>query len=128
MKRVPPVIDATHPAHTRRASKIAVTRRLEALLTPDLAERVIDSLVKFVTAPLFWILNLVVSAWWVIVNSELVPGIEAFDPSLYLLFFSLIPGEALCLVVLVALNRHYLKRKTDRLNQIKALLSKLEDD
>jgi hypothetical protein len=64
----------------------------------------------------------------IIINSGVIPGAAAFDPSLFKYFYLIIPIEALCLVVLVALNRHYLKHKTDRLDEIQRLLRRLEDE
>jgi uncharacterized membrane protein len=127
MKRVPPD-DATGRANASRGPTAAVRGRFDTLLHPAVTERLIDSLTGFVTGRFFWTLNLVVVAWWIVVNSGVIPDTAAFDPSFFKLFYLVIPLEALCLITLVGLNRHYLKRRTEQLNEVRRLMRHLEDE
>ncbi|MBA2732411.1 MAG: DUF1003 domain-containing protein [Acidobacteria bacterium] len=100
-----------------RGEAQAVSKTL-TLLKPSRAERVINSTVKLIGSRAFIDFNILWIGSWIIVNTELVPGLPPFDPFPFGLLLLILPSEALFLIILVRFNYMQHSRQMARIESL----------
>ena len=89
MPTVPPPQPATLSSSLRRNIEALSARRRQETAASTLQEKLAAAITDFTGSMLFVYIHLVIYGAWVLVNTGLVPGIRAFDPS-----FNILASEA----------------------------------
>ena len=95
---------------------VGIVAELEqrALAERTLGERIGDSMSRFIGSLTFVVINLVFFTAWIVVNLDLVPGIEPFDPFPFHVLVLIIPIEAIFLSLFVLISQNRMARQADK--------------
>jgi uncharacterized membrane protein len=79
-------------------------------------EKIADKLSEIAGGLTFLILNVLVFVAWIVINEDLVPGIEAFDPYPFNLLTMAVSLEAIILSTIVLISQ----RRQDKIDDLRA--------
>ncbi len=93
--------------HHRRTRQIIRSFEAKAMRKRPLSVKLADKLTKFFGSLWFLLINLFFFAFWIVANTNLIPGIPSFDPYPYVFLITFVSLEAIVLttVVLMSQNR-----------------------
>lgn len=98
-------IFSEHHQRERRKMFHSIKAKFDSKRT--LTERIADNMSSFFGSNVFLTFNALVFIFWIIVNTNMIKGLEAFDPFPFMLLTTIVSLEAifLSIFVLIAQNR-----------------------
>ncbi len=94
----------TERVRTRRRTIQSFVTKYNKNRSP--AERAADSIANFCGSIEFFVLNFVWFAVWIIINTEMIPGLPAFDPFPFGLLTMIVSLEAIFLSIFVLISQN----------------------
>jgi len=91
------------------------------------AEKFADWVTSAAGSVTFLSLNVLWFATWIVINMNMVPGIEAFDPFPFGLLTMIVSLEAICLAVLVLISQNRESRIADVREEIDLHINKIAE-
>lgn len=98
------------------AYNVEAIARLEqdALLRRTLAERVSDICTKYVGSMGFVIFHVALFVFWAVINTDLIPGVRAFDPFPFGILTLIVSSEGVFLAIFILISQNRMTRQADR--------------
>jgi uncharacterized membrane protein len=106
-----PAADSLHPALNRNIDAI-LQRRRKAADTAGVQERAAAAISRFAGSMAFVYIHIVVYGLWIIANTNLIPGMPVWDPSLVILAMAA-SVEAIFLSTFVLINQNRMAAEDD---------------
>lgn len=114
--RLPPGEGASVATAEPTDYNVEAIARLEqdALLRRTLAERISDICTKYVGSMGFVLFHVALFVFWAIVNTNLVPGVRAFDPFPFGILTLIVSSEGVFLSIFILISQNRMARQADR--------------
>jgi len=97
--------------------------KAKANLKRDAMTKVADAFTDFFGGPHFLLLNLALFFGWIIINSEIVPGLPSFDPYPFILLTTAVSLEAIVLAIFVLISQNKQTQVADLREEVELQIS-----
>jgi uncharacterized membrane protein len=92
--------------HRKRTRQIIRSFEAKALKKRSLTVKVADYLTSYIGSVGFLLVNLILFVLWILINTNKIPGIPAFDPYPFVLLITAVSLEAIVLTTVVLMSQN----------------------
>lgn len=104
------------------------TLKAKANLRRTPLAKIADQLTAFFGSAQFLLLNITIFFAWIAINSQVIPGMQVFDPFPYVLLITLVSLEAIFLSIFVLISQNRQTQIEDRREEVELLIAlKMEE-
>lgn len=119
---------STGQDHRQQRNELVTSIKARADEKKSLSEHLADRATSFFGSIVFLVLNLIVFIVWLVLNSNLVPGLAAFDPFPFVALTTIVSLEAIILAVFVLISQNRASRVADLRKEINLQLTIIDKE